>query len=95
MKTHLPDRERFFCDQCPYFTVKGERMNRHVRREHGDEVKNKVEFICYCGKTLTSKSGLNNHIKYTHQKQKNHGCTFCEKAFTTPSRLKVCNCTLI
>ena len=92
MITHLPEkyREKFYCDQCSYVTVLSKQMTLHVKRDHGTDAKKKVEFECFCGKMFSSKVGLNNHVKYTHQRVRNHVCTICDKAFPTPSRLRVC-----
>lgn len=93
MKTHLPqsDREKLYCDQCPYATIIFKNMKSHLKTDHGPVAKEKVLFECYCGKMFTSKVGLDNHVKYTHEGVRHHLCQLCYKSFVSPSRLKVSN----
>ena len=62
-------------------------MRSHVK-SNCDEIKEKVELVCYCGKVFASKVGLQNHITYTHQQRKDPVCTICEKAFSHTKKPK-------
>ena len=87
---HLPKifREKLYCSKCEFVTISANRMRKHVK-SNCDEIKEKVECVCYCGKVFSSKLRLNYHVTYTHQQKKDHICTICEKAFSFTNQLKV------
>ena len=91
MTTHLPKifREKLHCSKCEFVTLSVQVMRSHVR-SNCDEIKEKVECVCYCGKMFASKVGLQKHISYTHQKRRDHVCTICERAFSHRKNLRVC-----
>ena len=90
MTTHLPKifRVKLHCSKCEFVSISPQGMRSHVKR-YCDEIKEKVELVCYCGKVFSSKLRLNHHVTYTHQQKKDHICTICEKAFTFAFQLKV------
>ena len=91
MTTHLPKifREKLHCSKCEFVTLSDQVMRSHVR-SNCDEIKEKVECVCYCGKVFVSKVGLQNHITFTHQQRKDHLCSICGKAFSHTKNLRVC-----
>lgn len=82
-------REKFFCDQCNFVSISTENMRNHKRYEHCTQGKRKFE--CHCGKVFGRPGQLSTHKKLTHENQKNYVCTVCSKAYSTSTRLKVCN----
>lgn len=91
VQTHveLKFRRKMHCSKCDYVTISDHNMKLHANRVSCNKIKPKIQLPCYCGKAFSSKQGLDNHIKFTHQQQKNHSCTICEKAFPFLFQLKV------
>lgn len=55
-------------------------MHLHANEEHRCEI---------CGFVSSSKPAKKRHIEFKHNPEKKHKCTMCEKAFKTPTLLKV------
>lgn len=79
-------------EQCTYcgkwystrWTLKSHVLNMHVRadQEHRCEI---------CGFVSSSRTAKRRHKQFKHNPEKRHKCTMCEKAFKTPTLLKVCS----
>ena len=92
MERHIPleYREKLFCDKCKFVSFSATSMKSHKRYEHNVEGK---KYACHCGKVYSKPGRLNAHKKYTHNNikiPKTHYCTVCNKAFVSPSAVKVC-----
>ena len=41
-----------------------------------------------CGKTLVDLNVLKTHLKFVHEKQRDHKCNYCQKSFSKTDHLK-------
>ena len=87
------------CKYCVYSTKDKPNFNKHMRRQHNSggkpnsnsviPGKQKKEHICdQCGKCLSSKYGLNLHIKNFHEQSFKHICPTCNKGFNQAIQFK-------
>lgn len=77
--------------QCTYcgkwyssqWTVRRHILNMHVRadEDHSCEI---------CGFVSSTREAKKKHMNFKHNPEKRHKCSMCEKAFKTPTLLKVC-----
>lgn len=85
-KVHEPKVPRQ-CRYCNKWYSSRWSMQRHVinMHVHADE-EHRCEICGFVSSTINAKKA---HIRYKHSGEKRHKCSMCEKAFKTPTLLKV------
>lgn len=85
-KVHLP-RDPEQCNYCGNLYATRATLTKHILNMH---VLVDKEHRCeICGFVSSTKEAKRKHIEFRHNPVKNHKCTMCEKAFKTPTLLKV------
>jgi len=81
--------QKIQCQICGAWLKNKRCWQRHCQR-HEDAQNGKTEYVCeLCGKKAPNRQALRSHVKYVHITQRNHQCTFCDKAFKRPKELRV------
>ncbi|KAJ2941798.1 hypothetical protein O0L34_g10604 [Tuta absoluta] len=77
-----PKKVTYQCPACPNVYAKGYSMKNHYNKVHA----NQARYNCTdCEKIFLTNSKLKEHIKYHHEgheRERNHICTICGRAFT-------------
>lgn len=85
-KVHAP-KVAAQCKYCGKWYAARSHMLRHVLNMHTTaDTEHRCEI---CGFVSTTRTALRQHKRFKHNPEKKHKCTMCEKAFKTPTLLKV------
>ncbi len=90
---HSEDKP-FQCEYCPakYATamsLSGHRSRVHHVSKNGQHVPKKMYPCSQCGRLLTSKTKVVQHMKTVHEGAKEFACPYCDKRFTSRSNQKI------
>eukprot|EP00090_Calanus_glacialis_P022186 TRINITY_DN34235_c0_g1_i1.p1 TRINITY_DN34235_c0_g1~~TRINITY_DN34235_c0_g1_i1.p1 ORF type:complete len:519 (-),score=110.42 TRINITY_DN34235_c0_g1_i1:69-1580(-) len=86
------DEKPFTCEHCDKSFSRSESLSKHRALNHGvnykgEAITRKLYSCDYCGKLLTSKTKLVNHVKVIHEGIKDFKCKFCDKSFGSKNNL--------
>lgn len=86
---NLHTREKtYLCDLCGKAFLHNSTLRDHMR-QHRD-VANRDKVPCtLCPKRFPSQKRLNHHVRNIHLQEKNHKCSYCDKAFFASFKLKI------
>lgn len=98
LKNHIrskhSDERPFACEHCPLrfatsMALSGHRVRKHNLNKAGEFVPKKMFPCGLCGKLLTTRTKLAQHVKNIHGNVKEFQCRYCEKKFTSKSNMKI------
>ncbi len=75
----------------PHLTVPSVLLlfRKHNVNKAGEFVPKKMFPCGVCGKLLTNRTKLAQHVKVIHEDQKDFACAFCHQRFASKSNLKI------
>jgi len=84
-------REVSTCKECGKDFKNPKHFRHHMRVKHGNEKKEKLQYVCnICGKVLSSRGALNTHHRALHEiRELKIKCEQCGKLYVNATNLKI------